>query len=344
MSTKPKKLLDQVRDRLRLKHYSYRTEQAYVHWIRRYILFHNKQHPKDLTGDHVNGFLIHLATQENVAATTQNQALSALLFLYREVIQKEIGISFEKIGANRPTRLPVVLTVDEVQTIITLLTGVHQLIAKLLYGSGLRLRECLSLRVKDLDFEYRAITVRDGKGFKDRVTMLPESTIPAIKEQLERVKIIHKNDITKKLPGVSLPTALHRKYPNAPKEWSWQYIFPSGNYSTEPRTGRMARHHLHPSGTQKAVRKVALKSGIGKRVTPHTLRHSFATHLLEAGYDIRTVQELLGHKDVRTTMIYTHVLNRGGLAVRSPLDNENRFLREIAELNAYETRQNIKNN
>ncbi len=335
MTPKPKKLLDQVRDRLRLKHYSFRTEQAYTHWIRRYILFHNKQHPKDLSGDHVNSFLIHLATQENVAASTQNQALSALLFLYREVLQKEIGISFEKIGANRPSRLPVVLSVDEVQTILTLLTGIHQLIAKLLYGSGLRLRECLSLRVKDLDFEYRAITVRDGKGFKDRVTMLPESAIPAIKEQLERVKIIHKNDSIKKLPGVSLPTALHRKYPHAPKEWSWQYIFPSGKYSREPRTGRSARNHLHPSGTQKAIRKVALKSGIGKRVTPHTLRHSFATHLLEAGYDIRTVQELLGHKDVRTTMIYTHVLNRGGLAVRSPLDEEIRRFREHTK--EYET-------
>ena len=328
MSTKPKKLLDRVRDQLRLKHYSYRTEQAYTHWIKRYILFHNKQHPHDMHGDHVQQFLVQLAVKENVAASTQNQALSALLFLYREVIQKEIDISFEKIGAARPARLPTVLTTEEVKTILDLLSGVHQLIAKLLYGSGLRLSECLRLRVKDIDFDYRVIMVRDGKGFRDRVTVLPDTLIPPLKEQLKRVRVIHQGDIAKNLPGVSLPTALDRKLPHAPKNWSWQYLFPARNYSTDPRTGKRARHHLHPSGTQKAVRTVARDSGMNKRVTPHTLRHSFATHLLEAGYDIRTVQELLGHKDVRTTMIYTHVLNQGGIAVRSPIDDQLRHIRE----------------
>ncbi len=330
MTAKPKKLLERVRDHLRLKHYSYRTEQAYLHWIRRYILFHNKQHPKDMSGDHVQEFLVQLSVKENVASATQNQALSALLFLYREVIQQEIDISFERFGAARPARLPTVLTIDEVKTILKLLTGVHQLIAKLLYGSGLRLSECLRLRVKDLDFDYRVIVVRDGKGFRDRITVLPDSLIPPLQEQLERVKIVHKNDIANNLPGVSLPTALDRKFPNAHKDWSWQYLFPSKNYSKDPRTRRRARHHLHASGIQKAIRTVAQDSGLNKRVTPHTLRHSFATHLLEAGYDIRTVQELLGHKDVRTTMIYTHVLNRGGIAVRSPIDDELRYVREYS--------------
>ncbi len=321
METKPKKLLDQVRDRLRVKHYSIRTEQAYVMWIRRYILFHNKQHPKDMGDEHIAEFVVHLATQENVAASTQNQALSALLFLYREILHQEIKTSFEYMGAARSKHLPTVLTPEEVHTIIQLLDGQHQLIAKILYGGGLRLTECLRLRVKDLDFEYRTITVKDGKGAKDRVTVLPESLIAPLQDHLTRVELMHRDDLARKFAGVSMPTALNRKYPKAAFDWIWYYVFPSKSLSVDPRTSKKLRHHLHPSGTQKAIRRVARLSGIGKRVTPHTFRHSFATHLLENGYDIRTVQELLGHKDVRTTMIYTHVLNRGGLAVRSPLDH-----------------------
>jgi integron integrase len=320
MEPRTKKLLDQVRDTLRLKHYSIRTENSYVDWIRRYILFHNKRHPREMGAPEVQAFLTHLAVKENVAASTQNQALSALLFLYREVLHKDLG-PIDALRAQKPKRLPTVLTKDEVRKVIGNLSGTHRLMASLLYGSGLRLMECLRLRVKDVDFARRAIIVRDGKGEQDRVTMLPESLIAPLQEHLQRVKRLHEEDLAKGYGSVYLPDALDRKYPNASREWIWQYVFPSDHLSTDPRSGVVRRHHLDESGLQKAVRAAARAAGINKRVTCHTFRHSFATHLLENGYDIRTVQELLGHKDVKTTMIYTHVLQRGGLAVRSPLDD-----------------------
>jgi len=317
----PKKLLDQVRDALRTQHYAYRTEKSYLQWIRRYILFHNKRHPKEMGLPEIEKFLTHLAVDENVAASTQNQALSALLFLYRETLNIEIpGTSLKIVRARKPKRLPVVLTRTEIQKVLGILEGRSQLISQLLYGSGLRLSEALRLRVKDIDFESRQITVRGGKGDKDRITMLPEKLIPALQNQLDRVRILHQQDLKQNTLGVSLPDALDRKYPNAPHEWGWQYIFPARKQARDPRTGRLLRHHLSASAVQKAVRSAAKNVEISKPVSPHTFRHSFATHLLEAGYDIRTVQELLGHKDVRTTMIYTHVLNRGGLSVKSPLD------------------------
>ena len=268
-------------------------------------------------------FLTHLAVEKHVAASTQNQALSALLFLYRELLNVEIpDTSLNVVRARKPKRLPIVLTRTEMQRILGLLEGRSQLIAQLLYGSGLRLSEALRLRVKDLDFETLQITIRGGKGDKDRITMLPEKLVPALQNQLDRVRILYQQDLKQNKLGVSLPEALDRKYPNAPREWGWQYLFPARKYARDPRTGgRLLRHHLGASAVQKAVRNAAQNAGITKNVSPHTFRHSFATHLLEAGYDIRTVQELLGHKDVRTTMIYTHVLNRGGMYVRSPLDD-----------------------
>jgi integron integrase len=320
MSTQPKKkLLDQVRDAIRVKHYSIRTEQAYTGWIRRYILFHDKRHPQEMGAPEITAFLTYLAVDQNVAASTQNQALAALLFLYREVLKMDPG-PIDAVRAKKPKRLPTVLTKEEVKIIIAALSGVNALVARLLYGSGLRLIECLRLRVKDLDFSYRQITVRDGKGFKDRVTILPESLIDPLRGHLRRVRMIHQQDLDQGYGAVFLPYALERKYPNAHKEWIWQYVFPSDRRSTDPRSGIVRRHHLHESTVQKAVREAALLAQLSKRVNCHTFRHSFATHLLEAGYDIRTVQELLGHKDVKTTQIYTHVLNRGGLSVRSPLD------------------------
>jgi len=319
MDTKPKKLLDQVRDALRLKHYSIRTENSYVDWIRRYILFHHKRHPAEMGAAEIEAFLTHLAVEEHVAASTQNQALSALLFLYREVLHQDLG-PIDALRARKPKRLPTVLTRDEVQRLIAQMSGTHQLMAKLLYGSGLRLMECLRLRVKDVDFTMRTITVRDGKGGQDRVTILPDSLIPPLREHLQAVKALHDQDLAQGYGAVYLPDALERKYPNANKEWGWQYLFPATRLSVDPRSGAVRRHHLDESGLQKAIRQAARRAGISKPVSPHTLRHSFATHLLQAGYDIRTVQELLGHKDVKTTMIYTHVLQRGGLAVRSPLD------------------------
>ncbi len=319
-----KKLLDQLRDALRLKHYSYRTEEAYVDWARRFILFHNKRHPKDMGAPEIQAFLLHLVNERHVAASTQNQALSAILFLYREVLNKEIEpILLSR--AKRPERLPTVLTRDEVRRLLQQLNGTHKLMAQLLYGSGLRVMECVRLRLKDLDFEYRTITVRDGKGAKDRVVPLPDTVIPALHRQVERVRLLHEEDLAEGAGAVYLPYALAEKYPSAAKELIWQYLFPAPRRSYDPRLPTQEgpptrRHHVDPSGLQRAIRKAAPKAGIEKRVTAHTLRHSFATHLLESGYDIRTVQELLGHKDVRTTMIYTHVLQRGGLAVKSPLD------------------------
>jgi integron integrase len=319
MHTRPKKLLDRVREVLRVKHYSFRTEQAYTAWIRRYILFHHKRHPQEMGAPEVGAFLTHLAVERHVAASTQNQALCALLFLYNEVLHLDIG-PVDSIRAKRPKRLPTVLSWDEANRVLGAMAGTHQLVARLLYGSGLRLIEVLRLRVKDLDFAYRQVLVRDGKGQKDRVTVLPSVLEEPLKAHLQRVAMIHRQDLDGGYGAVFLPYALAVKYPNANREWTWQYVFPSGNLSVDPRSGVTRRHHLGESSVQRAVRKAAQLAGIDKHVTCHTFRHSFATHLLKDGYDIRTVQELLGHKDVKTTMIYTHVLSKGGLAVRSPLD------------------------
>jgi integron integrase len=320
MEQRPQKLLDQVRDAIRLKHYSIRTEQAYVDWIKRYILFHHKRHPKDMGSAEIEAFLTHLAVEQNVAASTQNQALSALLFLYRHVLKKDLEGPIDSVRAKKPKRLPTVLTKQETFKVMGFLSGTQQLMAKLLYGSGLRLLECIRLRVKDVDFAQHQIVVRDAKGHKDRVTMLPETVMTPLQEHLRHVKTVHDSDLAQGYGSVYLPYALERKYPNAHREWIWQYVFPASKRSKDPRTGAVRRHHVHESGLQKAVRKAAQRAGIDKHISCHTFRHSFATHLLENGYDIRTIQELLGHKDVKTTMIYTHVLNRGGLAVRSPLD------------------------
>jgi integron integrase len=316
----PRKLLDRVRDRIRVKHYSYRTEETYVQWIRRFILFHNKRHPSEMGGDEVNAFLTHLAVNENVAASTQNQALSAILFLYREVLELELGLNLDAVRAKRPRNLPTVLTVAETLEILNNLTGVHQIIAKLLYGSGLRLNEALQLRVKDLDFGQQQIMVRDSKGMESRVTMLPRNVVEQLQEHLQIVKRLHQQDLTRGYGEVNLPFALSKKYPNAAKEWIWQYVFPSSAIAKDPRSELMCRYHIHETGIQKALKQAVRSAKIEKRVGCHTFRHSFATHLLQNGYDIRTVQELLGHKDVKTTMIYTHVLNRGGKGVISPLD------------------------
>jgi integron integrase len=315
-----KKLLDQVRDVIRLKHYSIRTEEAYVDWIKRFILFHNKRHPKDMGRAEVEAFLTHLAVEGHVAASTQNQAFSALLFLYREVLQVEFDAPLDSVRAKKPARLPVVLTRAEARQVIEGMSGIYQLMAKLLYGSGLRLMECVRLRVKDVDFARREITVRDAKGGHERVTMLPESLIAPLQEHLKRVKLLHEQDLAAGYGQVYLPYALDRKYPNACREWGWQYVFPSDRLSTDTRSGLKRRHHVDESNLQRAVKDAVRLARLAKPASCHTFRHSFATHLLESGYDIRTVQELLGHKDVKTTMIYTHVLNRGGLAVRSPLD------------------------
>jgi len=319
MDTKPKKLLDQVRDALRLKHYSIRTENSYVDWIRRYILFHHKRHPAEMGAAEIEAFLTHLAVEEHVAASTQNQALSALLFLYREVLHQDLG-PIDALRARKPKRLPTVLTRDEVQRLIAQMSGTHQLMAKLLYGSGLRLMECLRLRVKGHPV-LSSFAIAHGDGAHGEIHIfVPDSLIPPLQEHLQAVKALHDQDLAQGYGAVYLPDALERKYPNANKEWGWQYLFPATRLSVDPRSGAVRRHHLDESGLQKAIRQAARRAGISQPVSPHTLRHSFATHLLQAGYDIRTVQELLGHKDVKTTMIYTHVLQRGGLAVRSPLD------------------------
>jgi integron integrase len=289
-------LLDQAAEALRVKHYAIRTEQAYLDWIRRFIRYHANRHPRDLGGAEVAAFLTYLAVDQHIAASTQNQALAALLFLYREVLQQELVYPIDTVRAKESQHLPAVLTKEEVRRVIARLSGIHQLLAKLLYGSGLRLLEALRLRVTDLDFERRAIIVRDTKGDEDRVTMLPDSLIEPLKEHLQRVKRLHEEDLARGYGAVYLPDALARKYPNAEREWLWQYVFPSDQLSTDPRSGVTRRHHLNESGLQKAVRQAARAVGLDKRVTCHTFRHSFATHLLEAGYDIRTVQELLGHK------------------------------------------------
>ena len=314
------RLLEQVRARIRFKHYSIRTEHTYVDWIKRFIRHFGKRHPKDMGADEVQSFLTHLAVAGNVAASTQNQAKSALLFLYKEVLALELPWLDKVEAARTPKRLPVVLTRDEVMAVLLRLEGRHGLIARLLYGTGLRIMECLRLRIKDVDFERGEILVRDGKGAKDRVTMLPASVIPALREHVERVRELHRQDLAAGHGEVHLPYALDRKYPSAGREWMWQYVFPSASLSIDPRTGVVRRHHVQDQSVQRAIRQAVRDAGINKPATPHTLRHSFATHLLDSGYDIRTVQELLGHSDVSTTMIYTHVLNRGGRGVASPLD------------------------
>ncbi len=314
------RLYDRVVEILRTRHYSRRTEQAYVHWIRRFILFHAPTHPRELAEGDVNRFLTHLAMKENVAASTQNQALAALLFLYEHVLERPLDRIEGIVRARKPKRLPVVLTREEVEAILTHLDGAPLLVCTLLYGAGPRLLEGLRLRVKDLDFGRGEITVREGKGQKDRVTMLPEALRQALQDHLRRVRQQHETDLKSGLGQAPLPDALARKYPNANREWGWQWVFPASSHYLDRRTGIRHRHHLHESVIQKAVHQAAHQAGLAKRVTTHAFRHSFATHLLEDGYDIRTVQELLGHKDVRTTMVYTHVLNRGGRGVHSPLD------------------------
>lgn len=316
----PPKLLDRVRAAIRLKGYALSTEKSYVHWIKRYIFFHNKRHPQEMGVPEIEAFLAHLVTHDNVAASTQNQALSALIFLYKQVLNQELTAYIQTLAAKRPERLPVVMTKEEVSRVMQELSGIHALMAKLLYGTGMRINECLRLRVTDIDFGQQFIMVRNGKGGKDRDTLLPQTLTDELHQQLHWAKSIFEYDRAQKNPGVSLPNALAKKYPNAPKEWRWQYLFPADNLSTDPRTGLIWRHHVHESSLQKAVRKAVQNAGIPKHATCHTFRHCFATHLLEAGYDIRTVQELLGHKDVSTTMIYTHVLNKGPMGVRSPLD------------------------
>jgi len=314
------KLLDQVRDIIRKRHYSIRTEDAYVEWIRRYILFHGKKHPKDMGEREISQYISHLASQKNVAASTQNQALCALVFLYKHVLKIELGNFWPMERAKKPERLPTVLSKDEVSRVLGEMSGKQALMAKLLYGCGLRLMECVRLRVKDVDFACNQIIVREGKGAKDRSTMFPEQLKAPLAQHLSQVKVIHEEDLRNGLGGVYLPFALERKYPDASNQWRWQYVFPAEGISKDPRSGKIRRHHADESVLQKAVRRAAWAAGITKPVSPHTFRHSFATHLLEAGYDIRTVQELLGHKDVSTTMIYTHVMNKGGMGTKSPLD------------------------
>ncbi len=320
----PPRLLDQVRDAIRRRHYSYRTEQAYVHWVRRFIWFSGKRHPRGMGAEEVTAFLSHLASERDVAASTQNQALSALLFLYGQVLGVELPWMKGIVRAKRPLRVPVVLTRDEVRALLARLEGTKWLMAALLYGAGLRLRECLKLRVKDVDFGYRQITVRDGKGAKDRVTMLPAELAEPLRSHLARAKLLHERDLAEGYGEVELPAALERKYPNAVREWGWQYVLPSRKRSADPRSGAIRRHHIYDDVLPRAIGQAAREARIAKPVGSHTLRHSFATHLLEGGYDIRTVQELLGHSDVSTTMIYTHVLNKGGRGVTSPLDRMDR--------------------
>ncbi len=319
--SRPAKLIDQLREALRSRHYSPRTEQTYCHWVKRYIFFHKVRHPAEMAEPEINAFLTYLAVKEKVSASTQNQALSSLLFLYRHVLGREVGDLGEVIRARKPKRLPVVMTREEVRAVLRNLSGDKWLMASLMYGAGLRLMECLRLRVQEIEFSQNEIIVRDGKGAKDRITMLPESLKAPLQEHLKRVKAIHERDLADGWGRVLMPNALDRKYPNASKEWRWQWVFPQENRWKNPKTGEEGRHHVHESIIQKAVNGVARKAGLTKRVTCHTFRHSFATQLLESGYDIRTVQELLGHKDVKTTMIYTHVLNRGGKGVKSPVDD-----------------------
>jgi integron integrase len=318
------KLLDRVRHAIRTRHYSRRTEEAYATWIRRYIIFHRKTHPARMGASEVSQFLTWLAVDRRVSASTQNQALSALLFLYKQVLAIEIGAVPPVVRARTPERLPVVLSRDEVGAILKQLTGTERLVVMVLYGSGVRLEECLDLRVKDLDFDRHQIIVRQGKGQKDRVTMLPVAAREALTAHLAEVRRLHERDLAGGLGRVALPFALDRKFPNAATEWRWQFVFPARRICRAPRFGPPSRYHLHESVVQKAVARAWRQAGLTKRLSPHVMRHSFATHLLEDGYDIRTVQELLGHRDIRTTMVYLHVMNRGALGVKSPMDRLSR--------------------
>ncbi|HLO64599.1 MAG TPA: integron integrase [Azonexus sp.] len=313
-------LLGRVREAIRYKHYSIRTEKAYVNWIRRFVRFHGRRHPRELEGDHVRQFLGYLASELKVAASTHRQALSAILFLYKEVLGVELPWLAELERPKKPQRMPAVLARLEVERLLVAMEGTHALMARLLYGTGMRLMEAVRLRVKDVDFARAEIMVRDGKGGKDRPTVLPASLIPALQSHLQRVRMLWERDREAGRPGVYLPEALARKYPSAPEAWAWFWVFPAAGLSVDPRTGIERRHHTHEQALQRAIKRGLSEAGIAKPASTHTLRHSFATHLLESGYDIRTVQELLGHSDVSTTMIYTHVLNRGGRGVVSPLD------------------------
>jgi integron integrase len=309
-----------MRTEIRIRHYSLRTEQTYIHWVRRFILYHNKRHPVDMGEREISDFLSHLAVNRKVSASTQNQALSAILFLYRHILNITLAWLDDVVRAKRPQHVPVILTHEEVSRLLDAMHGMNGLIARVLYGTGMRKMECLRLRVQDIDFSYHQITIRSGKGDKDRITVLPDSLINPLQQQLEKARLIHTTDLDEGYGEVALPFALERKYPNAGKSWPWQYVFPATRRSVDPATGTIRRHHWFETNISRAIREALRRTGITKRVSVHTLRHSFATHLIEDGYDIRTVQELLGHKDVKTTRIYTHVLNRGGRGVRSPLD------------------------
>ncbi len=315
-----KKILESVRESIRLKHYSIRTEEAYVNWIKRYILFHNKTHPAELSEIHIREFLSHLAIKQKVSASTQNQAFNAIIYLYKNVLKIELDDIGVIERAKRNRKIPVVFSPAEAKSVLNNMNGVNKLMASLLYGTGMRLMECVRLRIKDIDFSNNRIIVRDGKGSKDRVTILPEKLIDILKVQIKRVKLLHQQDLLDGFGSVYLPDALSRKYPSAERSIGWQYLFPSSKLSKDPRSNKIQRHHVHESVLQKSVKNAIKKVKFQQPASCHTFRHSFATHLLENGYDIRTVQELLGHANVKTTMIYTHVLNKGGLAVKSPLD------------------------
>ncbi|MHB1345473.1 MAG: integron integrase [Thermoleophilia bacterium] len=314
------RLLERLDDALHARHYSPRTAKVYKVWVKRFVYFHGLRHPTDMGEPEINAFLTHLAVVDEVSASTQTQALSALLFLYRHVLDREVGDLGDVIRARHSRRLPVVFTREEARTVLDRLNGDKWLIVSLLYGSGLRLMECLNLRAKDLEFSRGEVTVREGKGGRDRVTVLPSALVEPLGDHLRDVKRTHDGDLASGWGRVLLPDALERKYPNAAAEWGWQWVFPQERRWKDRKTGREGRHHVHETLVQRAVRQAVREAGIAKHGGCHTFRHSFATHLLESGYDIRTIQELLGHKDVRTTMVYTHVLNRGGLGVRSPLD------------------------
>lgn len=324
MSTpKNRKLLDEVRDVMRLHHYSIHTERTYCDWIKRYIMYHRMTNRQDLIDDEakIEAFLTHLAVDKAVAPSTQNQAMNALVFLYKHVLKQPLDQEINAVWASRKINIPVVMTREEVAQIIALMEGVPQLVVKLLYGSGLRIMEAVRLRVQDIDYNFKQITVRSGKGAKDRVTTFPSSTIPFLQNHLTKVKVTHRQDMERGYGDVYMPYALSRKYPGAGREWNWQYVFPARTLATDPRSGIVRRHHIDPSVVNKAIKVAVRRSGLTKRISAHTFRHSFATHLLQRGTDIRTIQALLGHRDVATTMIYTHVLQQGGQGVLSPLDD-----------------------